>query len=171
MFSFFLLERLGLPLNTDVALRLSLTHEKGIEMACVTFRWQHWESVCRSPPHFLSAMETSDVPESACSISKSPRVKIAGGRSLSWPEIKTQGWDCMFWFFGGQGMWNLSSLTRDGTCTPCSGRPSLNYWTSREVPQSAITTKQLTPKFSGLKQHWFIFSLMCLWILCLLFNT
>ena len=133
-------------------------------MACVTFRWKFWESVCSSPPHFLSAMKTSNVLESACSINKSPRVKIAGGRSLSWPEIKTQGWDCMFWFFGGQGMWNLSSLTRDGTCTPCSGRQSLNYGTSREVPQSVITTKQFTPKFSGLKQHWFIFSLMCLQI-------
>ena len=127
-------------------------------MTCVTFRWKLWESV---PPHFLSAVETSNVPESACSI-KSPRVKIAGGRSLSWPEIKTQGWDCMFWFFGGQGMWNLSSLARDGNCTPCSGRQSLIYWTSREVPQSAITTKQFTPKFGGLRQHWFIFSLMCL---------
>ena len=34
------------------------------------------------------------------------------------------------------GMWNLSSLTRDQTCTPCIGRQSLNHWTATEVPQS-----------------------------------
>ena len=33
------------------------------------------------------------------------------------------------------GMWNLSSLTRDQTCTPRIGRQSLNHWTAREVPQ------------------------------------
>ena len=31
-------------------------------------------------------------------------------------------------------MWDLSSLTRDGTCTLCIGRQSLNHWTTREVP-------------------------------------
>ena len=35
-----------------------------------------------------------------------------------------------FWL---QGMGDLSSLTRDWTCTPCIGRQSLN-WTAREVP-------------------------------------
>ena len=33
-----------------------------------------------------------------------------------------------------QGMWDLSSLTRDPTCTPCPGRQGLNHWTAREVP-------------------------------------
>ena len=33
-----------------------------------------------------------------------------------------------------QGMWDLSSLTRDQTCTPCIGRQTLNHWTMREVP-------------------------------------
>ena len=35
-----------------------------------------------------------------------------------------------------QGMWDLSSLTRDQTCTPCTGRQSLNHWTTREAPDS-----------------------------------
>ena len=30
-------------------------------------------------------------------------------------------------------MWDLSSLTRDQTHTPCIGRQSLNHWTAREV--------------------------------------
>ena len=35
--------------------------------------------------------------------------------------------------FGLQGIWNLSSLTRNGTHTPCIGRQSLSQWTAREV--------------------------------------
>ena len=35
--------------------------------------------------------------------------------------------------FWPQGMWDLSSLTRDWTCTPCVGRQSLNHWTTSEV--------------------------------------
>ena len=37
--------------------------------------------------------------------------------------------------FWPRGMWNLSSLTRGRSCTPCIGRWSVNYWTSREVPK------------------------------------
>ena len=37
----------------------------------------------------------------------------------------------VFWL---QGMWDLSSLTRDWTHTPCIGRWSLNHWFTREVP-------------------------------------
>ena len=40
----------------------------------------------------------------------------------------------VFWFFWPQGRWDLSSLTRDQTHTPCIWRQSLNHWTSREVP-------------------------------------
>ena len=36
------------------------------------------------------------------------------------------------------GMWDLSSLTRDGTCAPCGGKCSLNYWTAREVQPFVI---------------------------------
>ena len=32
-----------------------------------------------------------------------------------------------------RGMWDLSFLTRDRTYIPCTGRLSLNHWTSREV--------------------------------------
>ena len=37
--------------------------------------------------------------------------------------------------FWPQVMWGLSSLTRDQTCTRCTGRWSLNHWTTREVPR------------------------------------
>jgi len=42
----------------------------------------------------------------------------------------------LFFFFSFLlcGMWDLSSLTRDGTCAPCIGRQSLSYWTAGEVP-------------------------------------
>ena len=36
-------------------------------------------------------------------------------------------------------MWDLSSLTRDGTCVPCFGRQILNHWTTREVPGCPFT--------------------------------
>ena len=38
--------------------------------------------------------------------------------------------------FWPQGMWDLSSLTRDRTRTPCFGRRSLNHRTAREVPNT-----------------------------------
>ena len=38
----------------------------------------------------------------------------------------------VFWL---QGMWDLSSLTRDHTHTPCIGRQSLNPRTTAEGPQ------------------------------------
>ena len=34
------------------------------------------------------------------------------------------------------GLWDLSFLTRDQTCTPCSGTP--NHWTTREVPHDIL---------------------------------
>ena len=49
--------------------------------------------------------------------------------------------------FWPQGMWDLSSLTKDRTCTPCIGRRSLNHWTAREVPWSSIFYTPL-PSFS-----------------------
>ena len=33
-----------------------------------------------------------------------------------------------------QGMWDLSSWTRDRTCVPCIGRQTPNHWTTRETP-------------------------------------
>ena len=35
------------------------------------------------------------------------------------------------------GMWDLSSLTRDQTHFPCLGRQILNHWTTRRVPSGA----------------------------------
>ena len=37
----------------------------------------------------------------------------------------------VFWL---RGMWDLGSLTRDRTRTPCIGRRSLNHWTTKKVP-------------------------------------
>ena len=37
-------------------------------------------------------------------------------------------------FFWLRGMWDLSSLTRDQTHTPCIGRQSLNHWPTRKSP-------------------------------------
>ena len=36
----------------------------------------------------------------------------------------------VFWW---RGLWELSSLTRDGTHTPCIGRQSPDRWTAREA--------------------------------------
>ena len=41
-------------------------------------------------------------------------------------------------FYWLQSRWSLSSLTRDQTCIPWTGRQSLIYWTTREVPSHYI---------------------------------
>ena len=38
--------------------------------------------------------------------------------------------------FWPRGMWDLISLARDWSCSPCFGRRNLNYWAAREVPGS-----------------------------------
>ena len=42
-----------------------------------------------------------------------------------------------------QGMWDLSSLTRDQTLTPCIGRGGLNYWMAREVPTQSFFKRKI----------------------------
>ena len=42
-------------------------------------------------------------------------------------------------------MWDLSSLTRVRTRTPCIGRRSLNHWTTREVPIDGIICSLFLP--------------------------
>ena len=37
-------------------------------------------------------------------------------------------------FYWPRGMWDFSSLTRVGICTPCIGRQSFNHWTACKVP-------------------------------------
>ena len=44
-------------------------------------------------------------------------------------------WQVFFW---PGSMWDLSSPTRDQTCTPCIERWSLNHWTTREIPKSIV---------------------------------
>ena len=58
--------------------------------------------------------------------------------------------------FWPQGMWDLSSLTRDRTLTPCIGRQHLNQWTAREVPEQYILLK--TNVFNMLASHdtWYV---------------
>ena len=51
----------------------------------------------------------------------------------------------MFWFFGRKAC----SLTRDGTCTPCIGRQSLNHWTAREVVPIPFLKKVFSVKSKG----------------------
>ena len=45
----------------------------------------------------------------------------------------------VFWL---QGMWDLGSLTRDWTYTPCVGRRCLNHWTAREIPWLVVEEKE-----------------------------
>ena len=40
----------------------------------------------------------------------------------------------MFWYFWLWGMQDLSSSTRDWTCTLCTEMQSLNHWTARDAP-------------------------------------
>ena len=53
-------------------------------------------------------------------------------QSLNW--IVTILFQFNVLFFWPSGMWDLSSLTSDQTYTPCTGKQSLNCWTTREVP-------------------------------------
>ena len=46
-----------------------------------------------------------------------------------------------------RGMWDLSSLTRDQTRTPCIGRPSPNHWTSTEVQEYEFLNGFSEPKY------------------------
>ena len=47
---------------------------------------------------------------------------------------------CFYVFvFWPWGMLDLSSLTRDRTCTPCTGRQCPNHWTTRELPAYYIS--------------------------------
>ena len=51
-----------------------------------------------------------------------------------------------FVFFWPQGLWDLSSPTRDWTCTPGIGRWSLNLWTTREVLELGLLN-HLVPSY------------------------
>ena len=55
-------------------------------------------------------------------------------------------------FFCSWGMWNLNFLVRNQTHTPCTGRWSLNHWTTRDVPWNILLIPISFPsiKTSGL---------------------
>ena len=44
-------------------------------------------------------------------------------------------------------IWQLSSLTRDGTCTPYIARQHLNYWTTRKDPEPPTMKVSPMPLF------------------------
>ena len=48
----------------------------------------------------------------------------------------------VFWPWG---MWDLSSPTKDWTCTPCIGRQDLHHWTTREILVKWVKVIQLCP--------------------------
>ena len=51
--------------------------------------------------------------------------------------------------FWPRGMWDTSSPTRDQTCTPCIGRPSLNDWATREIPGIGLLLPWPNPQTWG----------------------
>ena len=55
---------------------------------------------------------------------------------------------CGSWALLLCSMWDLSSLTRDGTCFLCIAKQFLNHWTTREVP--AIFADNLPQVVTGL---------------------
>ena len=69
-----------------------------------------------------------------CSLPGSSVHRIFQARVLEW------GASAFCFGFWPQGMWDISSPTRDQTHTPCIGRQSLNHWTAREVPRTSVLT-------------------------------
>ena len=69
------------------------------------------------------------------------------------------------------GMWDLTSTTRDQTCTPCIGRRTLLHWIAREVPPCSSHHRSVlyrpsqapmsAPSYMSLRQE------MCLMLLCM----
>ena len=52
-----------------------------------------------------------------------------------------------------QVMWELSTLTRDWTCTPCIGKWCCNHWTPREVPADSTQQPEWPSTTSGRADH------------------
>ena len=85
---------------------------------------------------------------------QSPRISIFyGAKSL----LKSVTILLLFYFldFWLQGMWDLSSPTRDRTWNPCIGRWSLNHWATRKVPGITILIAlQVIFTHSLVEKHW-----------------
>ena len=60
----------------------------------------------------------------------------------------------MCWDFWPQGIWDLSSLTRDQAHTPCLGRWSLNHWAVSRVPDAIIRGSPLFPPQVDTVRRW-----------------
>ena len=82
---------------------------------------------------------------------------IAGSEATGLSALNTifQDWEnnlFLFYFFATL-MWDLSSLTRDWTLTPCIGRWIPNHWTTWEVPglEKNLKGHLLQLSFQGLK--------------------
>ena len=58
--------------------------------------------------------------------------------------------------FLSQGMWNLSSLTTDGTHILCIRKQSLDHWIAREVPEHRLS---LMPMKIGKFKQWAVTTL------------
>ena len=67
----------------------------------------------------------------------------------------------MFWVFWLQGMWDLSSLTGDQTCTPCIERWSLNHWTTREVLRLFLSVIEMSDFYCWIAYCSFQFCQFC----------
>ena len=50
---------------------------------------------------------------------------------------------CLHFLFALHSIWYLSSLTRDGTCTPSMKAWSINCWITRDVPVLLFSVHQL----------------------------
>ena len=91
-------------------------------------RQEYWRRLPFPPP--------GDLPD----LGIKPQVSGTANRFLKtvWATRETLLRSHIFFFFLiGYKMWHvsLSSLTRDGTCAPCSRRQRLNHWTAEEVPK------------------------------------
>ena len=65
--------------------------------------------------------------------------------------------------FGPQGMWDLSSPTRDRTCTVWIGRQSRNHWTARDIPMLILL--HVAVQFSQHHSLKRVFFLQCIFLL------
>ena len=74
-------------------------------------------------------------------------------------QTRLSDWTELNWCFGFLvcGMWDLSSLMRDQTHTPCIGRGSLNHWTAREMPRvtNPQTSKDACCDLACLSIQWY----------------
>ena len=75
----------------------------------------------------------------------SPSSLLPAFLCFPWGDFWSQFFNFLFCFvFLALGMWTLSSLTRDRTCTPVLEAQGLNHWTTRDVPKPILKIIQRT---------------------------